>query len=91
MKARRRTEPVFIISKTLRFWVDCEYPDRVEEIPGQSGQQVGAEIRREDEETGEAMRFLNRKGKIAWKATPKMLRRLADAEREVEADMQDWP
>ena len=79
------------MSKTLWFWVDCEYADRVEETPGQSGRQVIAEILREYENAGEAMRYLNREGKIAWKATPKMLRRLADAEREVEADMDDWP
>jgi hypothetical protein len=79
------------MSKTLLFWVECEFAVRVEQAPGQPGQQVIAEILREYEEAGEAMRFLNRKGKIAWKATPKMLRRLADAEREAEADMEDWP
>jgi hypothetical protein len=79
------------MSKTLRFWVECEYADRVEQAAGQSGQQVLAEILREYEEAGEAIRFLSRKGKIAWKATPKMLRRRHDAEREAEADMEDWP
>jgi hypothetical protein len=34
---------------------------------------------------------LNAKGQIAWKATAWMLSRLADAEREVEDDMQDFP
>ena len=82
---------MFKLSRILRFWVDCEYAHRVEETPGQAGQQVIAEILREYEDAGEAMRYLNRKGKIAWKATPKMLRRLADAEREAEADMDDWP
>jgi hypothetical protein len=37
------------------------------------------------------MRYLNAKGKIAWKASPWMLSRLADAEREVEDDMEDRP
>jgi hypothetical protein len=37
------------------------------------------------------MRYLNRKGEIAWKATPRMLERLTDAEREAQADIQDWP
>ena len=37
------------------------------------------------------MRYLNAKGQIAWKASPLMLRKLADAEREVEDDMADFP
>jgi hypothetical protein len=36
---------------------------------------------------GDAMRYLNVEGKIAWKASPWMLSRLADAEREVETDL----
>jgi hypothetical protein len=37
------------------------------------------------------MRYLNAKGQIAWKASPSMLSRLADAEREVEDDLEDLP
>ena len=37
------------------------------------------------------MRHLNAKGQIAWKASPWMLSRLADAEREVKDDMEDLP
>jgi hypothetical protein len=37
------------------------------------------------------MRYLNAKGQLAWRASPSMLQRLADAEREVEADMEDYP
>jgi hypothetical protein len=50
-----------------------------------------AEILREYEGSGDAMRYLDPKGQIAWKASPAMLRRLADAEREVEDDMEDRP
>src|SRR5205823_6302974 len=39
-----------------------------------------AEILREYERSGDAMRYLNAKGQIAWKASPSMLSRLADAE-----------
>jgi hypothetical protein len=35
------------------------------------------------------MRFLNTDGRIAWKATPGMLSRLADAEQEAIDDMED--
>jgi hypothetical protein len=36
-------------------------------------------------------RFLNADGRIAWKATPGMLSRLADAEQEAIDDMEDCP
>jgi len=48
-----------------------------------------AEILREYERSGDAMRYLNANGQIAWKASPLMLQKLADAEREVEDDMAD--
>ena len=34
---------------------------------------------------------LNAEGQIAWRASPWMLSRLADAEREVQDDMEDLP
>jgi hypothetical protein len=37
------------------------------------------------------MRYLNANGRIAWKATPFMLQKLADAQREVEDDMAEVP
>jgi hypothetical protein len=37
------------------------------------------------------MRYLNANGKIAWKPSPSMLTHLADAEREAEADLADFP
>jgi hypothetical protein len=36
------------------------------------------------------MRYLTADGRVAWKATPRMLVRLADAEREAEDDLADW-
>jgi hypothetical protein len=45
---------------------------------------------REFEEAGDAMRYLNTNGEIAWKATPGMLTRLADAEQEARDDLADW-
>jgi hypothetical protein len=49
-----------------------------------------AQILRGFEEAGDAMRYLNTKGEIAWKATPGMLSRLADAEQEARDDLADW-
>jgi hypothetical protein len=47
------------------------------------------QILREFEEAGDAMRYLNTKGEIAWKGTPGMISRLADAEQEAIDDMED--
>ena len=48
--------------------------------------QLLSEILHEFEEAGDAMRYLNSKGQIAWKATPRLLTRLADAEQEARDD-----
>jgi hypothetical protein len=53
--------------------------------------ELTAEILREYEVHGDAMRYLTAAGQIAWKATPLLLQKLADAEREVEDDMADLP
>ena len=79
------------MDKTLRFWVDCSYEDKKYEDANRTRAGLIAEILREYERHGDAMRYLDAKGKIAWKATPWMLSRLGDAEREVEDDMEDRP
>jgi hypothetical protein len=79
------------MDKTLSFWADCSYEDKKYETGNRSRAELMAEILREYERHGDAMRYLNAKGKIAWKASPWMLCRLADAEREVEDDMEDRP
>ena len=55
------------------------------------GPELIAKVLREFEKTGDAMRFLNADSRVAWKATPRMLSRLADAEREARDDLADWP
>jgi hypothetical protein len=52
--------------------------------------QLVAQILRKYEQRGNAMRCLDNEGKTAWKATPRFLTMLADAEREAEADLQDF-
>ena len=81
------------MDEPLRFWVDCSYEDQRYENANRTRAwfELIAEILREYERHGEAMRYLNAKGQMAWKASPLMLRRLADAEREVEDDMADLP
>ena len=78
----------FRMDKTLRFWVDCSYEDRKHENANRTRAELIAEILRDYERSGHAMRYLNAKGHIAWRASPAMLRKLADAEREVEDDME---
>jgi hypothetical protein len=79
------------MDKTLRFWVDCCYEDKKHENASHTKAELIAEILREYERHGDAMRFLNAKGQIAWKASPGMLSLLADLEREAEDDFADWP
>jgi hypothetical protein len=57
-----------------RIWADQKSRLRTELI---------AQILRKFEEVGEAMRYLNARGEIGWRASPGMLSRLADAEQEV--------
>lgn len=79
------------MDKTLRFWVDCSYETRKANTSGLSRHQVIFEILHEYEADGFAMRCLDRRGHIFWKATPMMLTWLADAEREAEDDLADMP
>jgi hypothetical protein len=75
-----------LMSKILWFWADCDYERRKQQCAGWTRAQLLAEILHQYEEAGEAMRHLNSRGQIVWKATPKMTARLADAEREARDD-----
>ena len=81
----------FRMDKTLRFWVDVAYEERKWEAGNRPKHQLIAQILREFERRGDAMRYLNANGKIAWKPSPSMLMHLADAEAEAEADLADFP
>jgi hypothetical protein len=81
----------FRMTKVLRFWVDVEHDRMKNQGPGGPRAQLIAQILRKFEEAGDAMRYLNTKGKIAWKAAPGMLSRLADAEQEARDDeLAEW-
>jgi hypothetical protein len=79
----------FRMTKVLRFWVDVEYEHIKHGNVHRSKAQLIARILRKFEKAGDAMRFLNANGQIAWKATPGMLSRLADAEQEARDDWED--
>jgi hypothetical protein len=59
-------------------------------FPDRHRTELLAQILRKFEEAGEAMRYPNTNGEIAWKATPGMLIRLADAELEARDGLADW-
>jgi hypothetical protein len=81
----------FRMNKALRFWVACEYHEIKEDNVDDRRAQLTAKILCDFEKAGDAMRYLNAKGEIAWKATSEMLSRLADAEQEAEDDLVDVP
>ena len=81
----------FRMDTILRFWVECSYDDRRRENTKGTKTQLIVEILRDYERAGDAMRCLDDRGKIAWKASPSMLSRLADAECEVFDDLEDRP
>jgi hypothetical protein len=86
------SEPTMKIrmTKALRFCVECDVPDYKARNPGLTKSELIVQILREFEEAGDAMRFLNVDGQVAWKATPRMLARLADAEQDARDDLADW-
>jgi hypothetical protein len=89
--SKETADMAFRLKKTLKFWVDCEHEHRKFGAANRAKTELIAEILHEFEASGDAMRHLNAKGQIAWKASPSMLSRLADAERDAEDDMEDRP
>jgi len=80
----------FRMSRILRFWVDVEYQAVKNQDSDRTKSELIAQILCEFEEAGDAMRSLDRKGRVAWKATPRMLTKLADAEQEARDHLADW-
>jgi hypothetical protein len=74
------------INKKLKFWVDVACEQRKKPTSPRRKQALVAKVLLEFEKAGDAMRYLRADGKIGWKATPWMIRRLADAEREALED-----
>jgi hypothetical protein len=81
----------FHMNKILRFWADVEYERIKRDNASRTKLQLLGQILRRFEKAGDAMQYLDVKGRVAWKATPGMLTRLADAEREALDDLADWP
>jgi hypothetical protein len=79
------------MSKTLKFWVDAECERRKDRVASKSKRSLITAVLQELEEVGDAMRYLDRNGRIAWKATASMVSRLADAERDAKDELDEWP
>jgi hypothetical protein len=78
-----KPEMPFRMSRILRFWVEVECEEQ--DLRQADDKEIAA-ILREFEGCGDAMRSLNLRGQVVWKATPQMLERLADAEAEADAE-----
>jgi hypothetical protein len=78
----------FRMTRVPRFWVDVEFDRIKNHTTGRTRARLIPQILRDFEKAGKAMRYLNTRGEIAWKATPGMRSRLADAEQEARDAMQ---
>jgi hypothetical protein len=78
------------MDKTLRFWVDVAYEHIESEHEHLTKGQLIAQILRQYEGRGDAMRCLDDQGKVAWKASPRFLTMLADAEREAQDELEEF-
>jgi hypothetical protein len=79
------------MDKTLRFWVDAAYDEIKLDHIDLTKRQLVAQILRQYQERGDAMRYLDANGKIVWKASPRFLAMLADAERDAQDELEDFP
>ena len=79
------------MERALRFWVDVAYENIKSDHPKLTKRQLIALILHQYQERGDAMRYLSVEGKIAWKASPRFLTMLADAEREAQDDLEGFP
>lgn len=75
------------MDRSLRFWIDCAVDRERDRYPKVRRQKLLARTLERWEKIGEAMRYRDINGKIAWRASPAMLERLADAEAEARADL----
>jgi hypothetical protein len=81
----------FYMDATLRFWVDVAYENVKSDHAKVTKRRLIAQILRQYQDRGDAMRCVNSHGKIAWKATPRSLTMLADAERDAQDELEEFP
>lgn len=81
----------FRMDNILQFWVDVAAEQIKSDHANLTERQLLAQILREYERRGDAMRYVNANGKIAWKASARFLSMLADAERDARDDLAEFP
>lgn len=79
----------FRIDKSLRPYLEIELERLRFQRPHQNLKTLCKTIILEFEAAGDASRYLNIDGKIAWKATPLFLDKSADAELEAKYELRD--
>jgi hypothetical protein len=79
------------MDKALQFWVDVALEHIKSDHANRTKRQLVAQILQQYERRGDAIRYLNEDGKIAWKASPRFLMMLADAERDARDDLTEFP
>jgi hypothetical protein len=79
------------MDETLRFWTAVAAEHIKRDHANLTKRQLVAQILREYETCGDAMRCLDKDGKITWKASPRFLSMLSDAERDACDDLAGWP
>jgi hypothetical protein len=80
-----------LMDKTLRFWAEVACENLQSSGANLTKHQLLAQILQQYERRGDAMRYLNEQGKIGWKASPRFLSMLADAERDARDDLAEFP
>ena len=74
----------------VRFWVDVSYENVKFDHPKVTKRRLIAQILHQYQDRGDAMRYLDEQGKIGWKASPRFLTKLADAERDAQDELEDF-
>ena len=81
----------FRMDKVLQFWVDVAAEHIKPDHANLAKRKLVVQILRIYEQRGDAMRCLDKHGKIVWKASPRFLTMLADAERDARNDLAGFP
>jgi hypothetical protein len=89
----RRSETIVKLQmeEILRFWAEVACENLQSSGANLTKRQLLVQILQQYERRGDAMRYLNEQGKIAWKASPRFLMMLADAERDARDDLAEFP
>jgi hypothetical protein len=89
----RRSETIvkMQMDKILRFWAEVACENIQSSGVNRTKHQLLAQILQQYERRGDALRCLNKHGRIGWKASPRFLTMLADAERDARDDLAEFP